>query len=26
MLADTAGTRVSNDVEGVELIPSVPKQ
>ena len=26
MLADTAGTRVSLDVEGVELIPSAPKQ
>jgi carbamate kinase len=26
MLADTAGTRVSPDVEDVELIPSAPKQ
>jgi carbamate kinase len=26
MLADTAGTRVSLDVEDVELIPSAPKQ
>lgn len=26
MLADTAGTRVSQDVDGVELIPSAPQQ
>ena len=26
MLADTAGTRISQDVEDVELIPSAPKQ